>query len=57
LRRVKLDPLYERYGITRRHADEAIITGREVFIVESTARARIGDVDLACGDAGNNSWE
>jgi len=55
LRRVKLDPLYERYGITRRHADEAIITGREVFIVESTARARIGDVDLACGDAGNNS--
>jgi len=45
LRRVKLDPLYEKHGITRRHADEAIITGREAFIVESTARARIGDVD------------
>jgi hypothetical protein len=45
LRRVKLDPLYEKHGITRRHADEAIITGREAFIVENTARARIGDVN------------
>jgi hypothetical protein len=45
LRRVKLDPLYEKHGITRRHADYAVITERAVFIVENTARARIGDVN------------
>jgi hypothetical protein len=45
LRRVKLDSLYERHRIFRRHADEAVITERGVFIVESSARARIGDVD------------
>jgi hypothetical protein len=45
LRRVKLDPLYEKHGITRRHADEVVITERGVFIVENTARARIRDVD------------
>jgi hypothetical protein len=45
LRRVKLDPLYEKHRITRRHADYVVITERGVFIVENTARARIGDVN------------
>jgi hypothetical protein len=45
LRRVKLDPLYEKHGITRRHADEVVIAERRIFIVENTARARIRDVD------------
>jgi len=45
LRRVKLDPLYEKHGVTGRHADYAVITERGVFIVENTARARIGDVN------------
>jgi hypothetical protein len=45
LRRVNLDSLYEKHGITRRHADEVVITERGVFIVENTARARIGDVN------------
>jgi hypothetical protein len=45
LRRVKLDPLYEKHGIARGHADEVVIAERGVFIVENTARARIGDVN------------
>jgi len=45
LRRVELDPLYEKHGITRRHADYVVIMERGVFIVENTARARIGDVN------------
>ncbi|MFZ8789882.1 MAG: hypothetical protein ACO2OZ_09535 [Acidilobaceae archaeon] len=45
MRRVELDPLYEKHGITRRHADYVVITERGVFIVENTARARIGDVN------------
>jgi hypothetical protein len=45
LRRVELDPLYEKHGITRRHADYVVIMERGVFIVENTDRARIGDVN------------
>ncbi len=45
MRRVKLDPLYEKHGITRRHADYVVVTERAVFIVENTAKARIGDVN------------
>lgn len=45
LRRVRLDPLYEKHGVTGRHADYVVITERGVFIVENTARARIGDVN------------
>jgi hypothetical protein len=45
LRRVELDPLYEKHGVTGRHADYVVITERAVFIVENTARARIGDVN------------
>jgi hypothetical protein len=45
LRRVELDPLYEKHGVTGRHVDYVVITERAVFIVENTARARIGDVN------------
>jgi site-specific DNA-cytosine methylase len=45
LRRVELDPLYERHGIIRRHADYVVVMEHVVFIVENTARARIGDVN------------
>ena len=45
MRRVELDPLYEKHGVTGRHADYVVITERGVFIVENTARARIGDVN------------
>jgi hypothetical protein len=45
LRRVELDPLYERHGIIRRRADYVVVMEHVVFIVENTARARIGDVN------------
>ena|GEM_PF-1450062 len=45
MRRVELDPLYERHGIIRRHADYVVVMEHVVFIVESTAKARIGDVN------------
>jgi hypothetical protein len=37
--------LYEKHGIARRHADYVVIMERGVFIVENTAKARIGDVN------------
>jgi hypothetical protein len=45
LRRVKLDPLYEKHGVTGRHADCVVVMEHVVFIVENTAKARIGDVN------------
>ena len=45
MRRVELDPLYEKHGVTRRRADYVVVTERAVFIVENTARARIEDVN------------
>jgi hypothetical protein len=45
LRRVELDPLYEKHGIIRRRADYVVVMEHVVFIVENTARARIGDVN------------
>ncbi|MFZ8793178.1 MAG: hypothetical protein ACO2O2_04710 [Acidilobaceae archaeon] len=45
MRRVELDPLYERHGIIRRHADYVVVMEHVVFIVENTAKARIGDVN------------
>lgn len=45
MRRVELDPLYERHGIIRRRADYVVVMEHVVFIVENTARARIGDVN------------
>jgi len=45
LRRVKLDPLYEKHRVTRRRADYVVVMEHVVFIVENTAKARIGDVN------------
>ncbi len=45
MRRVELDPLYEKHGVTGRHADYVVVMEHVVFIVENTARARTGDVN------------